>query len=280
MARFVKSIDKETRLRRKAYLEERIKALTVFRDVKFIEGINPMNKNLILSYLKFLAYTSLSLKSATNVKGTLKMFMTWNKDYNNDTYFKSITQKQAEKFFEWVKIQGYTETRANIIKTDLCDFADYLQFVIGREEYRHDGTKNRWYNYNGQFWKKINVQMELDPGIIRQPNIYTFDREYLDNLHVYLKQKQDWMGVVILEYSYLGIDILKLRVDDEDFNRQPTFIDSFFKWRDREAVPAEMKQVCVMRNNKTKEIMPMDLETLRGYAKMFSVFLGKEFIIC
>ena len=36
MARFVKNIDKEARLRRKAYLEERIRALTVFRDVQFI----------------------------------------------------------------------------------------------------------------------------------------------------------------------------------------------------------------------------------------------------
>ena len=36
MARFVKNIDKEARLRRKAYLEERIRAFTVFRDVQFI----------------------------------------------------------------------------------------------------------------------------------------------------------------------------------------------------------------------------------------------------
>lgn len=280
MARFVKNIDKEARLRRKAYLEERIRALTVFRDVQFIEGINPMNKNLLLGYMKFLAYTSLSLKTASNVKTSLKMFMAWNKEHNDDAYFKLITKKQAEKFFEWVKIQGYTETRANMIKTDLCDFADYLQYVIGREEYRHDGTANRWYKYNGQFWKHINVAVELDSSIIRQPNVYSFDREYLDNLHVYLKQKQDWMGVVILEYSYLGIDILKLNIDDEDFNRQPAFIESFFKWRTREQVPEDMKQVCVMRNNKTKEIMPMDVETLRGYAKMFSIFLGKEFIIC
>ena len=246
MARFVKNIDKEARLRRKAYLEERIRALTVLRDIQFIEGINPMNKNLLLGYMKFLAYTSLSLKTASNVKTTLKMFMAWNKEYNNDIYFKLITKKQAEKFFEWVKIQGYTETRANMIKTDICDFADFLQYVVGREEYRHDGTANRWYKYNGQFWKHFNVAVELDSGIIRQPNVYSFDREYLDNLHVYMKQKQDWMGVVILEYSYLGIDILKLNIDDEDFNRQPAFIESFFKWRTRELVPEDMKQVCVM----------------------------------
>lgn len=280
MARFVKSLDQEKRLRSKAYLEERLRALTEFRDLQFIHGINPINKNLLLDYLKFLAFTDVSLKTAANTKGNLKLFFTWNKEYNGDRNFKQLTQKQATEFFKWMKEQGYTCIRANIVKTDICDFADYLQYVVGREQYKHDGTSNRWYNYNGQFWKKVNVEQEEDASIIKKPNCLDFDRERLDTLHVYLKRKQDWMGVVILEYAHLGSDILQLKIDDEEFNRQPGYVQSYFKWRSRENVPEDLKDVCVMRNHKTGEIMPMDIPTLRGYTKMFSIFLGKEFVIC
>lgn len=280
MARFERSINKEKRLRNKAYLEERLRALTEFRDLQFLHGINPQNKNILLEYMKFLAHTDKTLKTASNIKGNLKMFLTWNKEENGDKFFKQINIKQATDFFKWMKVQGYTEIRANVVKTDLCDFADFLQFVLGREQYKHDGTANRWFNYNGQFWKKVVVEQDDLNLPLRKPNYSDFDVEFIDTLHVYLKKKQDWMGVIILEYSILGPYILQLNTDDEEFNRQPSYVQSYFKWREREGVPSDMKEVCVMRNHKTGEVMPMDLPTLRSYAKMFSIFLGKEFIIC
>ena len=280
MARFERSINKEKRLRNKAYLEERLRALTEFRDLQFLYGINPQNKNILLEYMKFLAHTDKTLKTASNIKGNLKMFLTWNKEENGDKFFKQINIKQATDFFKWMKVQGYTEIRANVVKTDLCDFADFLQFVLGREQYKHDGTANRWFNYNGQFWKKVVVEQDDLNLPLRKPNYSDFDVEFIDTLHVYLKKKQDWMGVIILEYSILGPYILQLNIDDEEFNRQPSYVQSYFKWREREGVPSDMKEVCVMRNHKTGEVMPMDLPTLRSYAKMFSIFLGKEFIIC
>ena len=280
MARFERSINKEKRLRNKAYLEERLRALTEFRDLQFLHGINPQNKNILLEYMKFLAHTDKTLKTASNIKGNLKMFLTWNKEENGDKFFKQINIKQATDFFKWMKVQGYTEIRANVVKTDLCDFADFLQFVLGREQYKHDGTTNRWFNYNGQFWKKVVVEQDDLNLPLRKPNYSDFDVEFIDTLHVYLKKKQDWMGVIILEYSILGPYILQLNIDDEEFNRQPSYVQSYFKWREREGVPSDMKEVCVMRNHKTGEVMPMDLPTLRSYAKMFSIFLGKEFIIC
>ena len=280
MARFERSINKEKRLRNKAYLEERLRALTEFRDLQFLHGINPQNKNILLEYMKFLAHTDKTLKTASNIKGNLKMFLTWNKEENGDKFFKQINIKQATDFFKWMKVQGYTEIRANVVKTDLCDFADFLQFVLGREQYKHDGTANRWFNYNGQFWKKVVVEQDDLNLPLRKPNYSDFDVEFIDTLHVYLKKKQDWMGVIILEYSILGPYNLQLNIDDEEFNRQPSYVQSYFKWREREGVPSDMKEVCVMRNHKTGEVMPMDLPTLRSYAKMFSIFLGKEFIIC
>ena len=86
------------------------------------------------------------------------------------------------------------------------------------------------------------------------------------------------MGVIILEYAHLGIDLLNLKVDDEDFNRQTNYAQNYLRWRDREGI--ELPDVFVMRNNKTGEYMPMDINKLRKYARMFSVFLGKELIIC
>ena len=280
MARFEKSIDREKRLRKKAYLEERLRALTEFRDLDFLYTINPQNKNAFLEYLKFLAFTDLSLKTASNIKGNLKLFFTWNKDFNEDRHIRKITQKQATAFFKWMKNEGYTSIRASVVKTDLCDFADYLQYVLGKDQYRHNGESNSWYNYNGQFWKKIIVEQEEEPNIIRKPNCLSFDRERLDVLHVYLKRKKDWMGVIILEYASLGVDILKLKIDDEEFNRQTSYCQNYLSWRTREEVPQGLKDVCIMRNHRTKEFMPMDISTLRAYAKMFSIFLGKEFIIC
>lgn len=278
MARFEKRVEKG--IRNKAYLEERLRALTEFRDLQFIHGINPMNKNILLDYLKFIAFTDITLKTGSNIKGNLKMFFTWNKEYNGDRNFKQITQKQATEFFKWMTANGYTWIRANVVKTDICDFADYLQYVVGRERYRHDGTSNRWYSYNAQFWKKIIVEQEDDPHVIKKTNCLDFDRERLDILGAYLARKKDYMGVIILQYAHLGIDILQLKIDDEDFNRQTSYAQSFLKWRDRESVPVELTDVCIMRNHKTGEIMPMDIEGLRSYAKYFSVFLGKEFIIC
>lgn len=281
MAKFVKAIDKEKRLRNKAYLEERLRALTEFRDLQFLHGINPRNKNILLEYMKFLAYTDRTLKTASNIKGNLKLFFTWNMEFNGDKVFSTITQRQATAFFKWMKSEGYTEIRANIVKTDICDFADYMQFVVGKDRYKHDGTNNIWYNYNGQFWKRIVIEQDEEDFVaLRKPNCLNFDREYLDTLHVYLKKRQDWMGVIILEYSILGADILQLSIDDDEFNRQPSYAQSYLKWRQREDVPEDLKNVCVMRNHKTGEVMPMDLPTLRAYAKMFSIFLGKEFIIC
>ena len=91
MAKFVKAIDKEKRLRNKAYLEERLRALTEFRDLQFLHGINPRNKNILLEYMKFLAYTDRTLKTASNIKGNLKLFFTWNMEFNGDKVFSTIT---------------------------------------------------------------------------------------------------------------------------------------------------------------------------------------------
>lgn len=277
MAKFEKS--KEKKIRNRAYLEERLRALTEFRDLQFLYNIHPQNKNILLDYMKFLAYTDLTLPTASNAKGNLKLFLSWNLTYNGNKFFRKITLKEAELFFKWMREEGYTYTRANIVKTDLCDFADFMQFVVGKDERKHDGTKNRWYSYNGQFWKNVNTEQETDPNLIRKQNYSDFDKERIDTLHAYLKRKQDWMGVVILEYARFGSDILLLDIDDEDFNRQPSYAQSFLKWRVREGISEDMKRVCVMRTP-NGEYMPMDIKTLRGYAKMFSIFLGKEFIIC
>ena len=49
------------------------------------------------------------------------------------------------------------------------------------------------------------------------------------------------------------------------------------KWREREGV--DIPDALVVRRPDGTYV-PMSLPELREYAKMFSVFLGKEFIIC
>lgn len=276
MAQYTKKYDKG--IRNRIYLEERRRALEEFRDVEFIQSINPRNKNILLSYMNFLSYTDITLASCSNIKGNLKLFLTWNRDFNNDMFFKNIKKSHAENFFKWAKESGYTFQRAKIIKTDLGHFGEYIEYVFASEEYQHNGVKNQWYGYSSSFWYSVDIQQTENNGLIKRPNRTDFENERIGVLRAYLTTKKDFMGVIVLEYAHLGLELLNLKIDDEEFNKQTSYAKNYLRWREREGI--EFPDVFVMRNNKTGEYMPMDIEKLRKYAKMFSVFLGKEFVIC
>ena len=273
MAQFAKKYDKG--IRNRIYLEERRRALEEFRDLEFLHSINPRNKNLLISYMNFLAYTDMTLTSCSNIKNNLKLFLTWNRDYNSNMFFKQIKKSHGEAFFKWAINNNYTTQRLKIIKSDLGHFGEYIEYVLGSEEFQYSGIKNQWYGYKSDFWFKIDIP---EPDTIRRPNRTDFENERIGVLRAYLTKKKDFMGVIILEYAHLGIDLLNLKVDDEEFNRQTNYAQNYLRWRDREGI--ELPDVFVMRNNKTGEYMPMDINKLRKYARMFSVFLGKELIIC
>ena len=113
------------------------------------------------------------------------MFFTWNPDYNNNRNFRQISITQARNFFLWVKDNNYTYTRAKIIRTVLAglgDFGEFGEFVLG------------------------------------EPNRVSFPKEKLKTLRMYLSMKHDYIGLVILDYVDLGVDILTLRIGSEDFN--------------------------------------------------------------
>lgn len=275
MAQYTKKYDKG--IRNRIYLEERRRALEEFRDLEFLHSINPRNKNILISYMNFLAHTDITLSSCSNIKNNLKLFLTWNRDNNNNMFFKQIKKYQAEKFFIWLRESGYSYQRAKILRTDLGNFGEYIEYVLGSEEYQYSGIKNQWYGYKSDFWYAIEIQ-QYNENEIRKPNITDFENERIGVLRAYLTKKKDFMGVIILEYAHLGIELLTMKIEDDEFNKQTNYAQNYLRWRDREGI--ELPDVFVMRNNKNGEYMPMDISKLRAYAKMFSVFLGKEFIIC
>ena len=94
---------------------------------------------------------------------------------------------------------------------------------------------------------------------------------------MYLSMKHDYIGLVILDYAHLGADILTLRIDSEDFNPAKKYSEQYLRWRERMGII--IPDVLVMKNNQG-EYIPMGLSELRDYTSMFSVFLGREFVIC
>ena len=82
---------------------------------------------------------------------------------------------------------------------------------------------------------------------------------------------------LIFVFPVAGADILTLRIDSEDFNPAKKYSEQYLRWRERMGII--IPDVLVMKNNQG-EYIPMGLSELRDYTRMFSVFLGREFVIC
>ena len=197
--------------------------------------------------MNFLAYTDLTLKTCSNIRYNLILFFTWNRECNGNKNFRQVTMTQARNFFLFVKEEGYSYTRAKIIRTDLAGLGDYGQFVLSKKQ---------------------------------EPNCVAFSKEKLDALRTFLSTKHDYMGLVILDHAHLGQDILNLRIDSVDFNREKKYSKQYLAWRERMEIDVESLPDILIMKNKEGKWMPMGLTELRAYTRMFSVFLGKEFIVC
>ena len=260
------------------FLAERKRLLLSF-DEEFLCTIGTQNKNFLLEYMNFLAYTDLTLKTCSNIRYNLILFFTWNREFNGCKNFRQVTMTQARNFFLFVKEEGYSYTRAKIIRTDLAGLGDYGEFVLGKDEISSKNYKNQWYQYVN-FWREVEIMQREDVTKKQEPNRVTFSKERLDTLRAFLSTKHDYMGLVILDHAHLGQDILNLRIDSVDFNREKKYSKQYLAWRERSGINVEsLKDILIMKN-KQGEWMPMGLTELRAYTRMFSVFLGKEFIIC
>lgn len=246
-------------------------------DEEFVCSINPQNKNLLLDFMNFIAYSDMALRTCQNIKANLILFFKWNRDFNDDKNFRNINVKQGESFFLYIKCAGYTYARARVIKSDITSLADFAEFVVGKNEYHHNGSKNRWYSYTHK-WREVDIQQEEEESEYKKPNVTSFSDDRLDALKFYLKMKQDYMGMVILDFAYLGEKLLTLQENDEVFNLQMSSVKSYKKWKDREGA-SDLPDVLITRRG-DGQYVPMSLPELRSYARMFSVFLGKEFIVC
>lgn len=266
-----------TKTKSRLILNERLRLLFSF-DEEFLISIGTQNKKLLLEYMNFLAYTDLTLKTCSNIRYNLILFLTWNRDYNSSKNFRQITMTQARNFFLFVKEEGYSYTRAKIIRTDLAGMGDYGEFVLGKDEVSSKNAKNQWYEYVN-FWREVDIMQREDITKTQEPNCVSFSREKLDTLRTYLSTKHDYMGLVILDHAHLGQDILNLRIDSIDFNRDKKYSKQYLAWRERMNIDSTLSDILIMKNRNGQWI-PMGLVELRSYTRMFSIFLGKEFIIC
>ena len=260
------------------FLAERKRLLLSF-DEEFLCTIGTQNKNFLLEYMNFLAYTDLTLKTCSNIRYNLILFFTWNREFNGCKNFRQVTMTQARNFFLFVKEEGYSYTRAKIIRTDLAGLGDYGEFVLGKDEISSKNYKNQWYEYVN-FWREVDIMQREDLTKKQEPNCVTFSKERLDTLRAFLSTKHDYMGLVILDHAHLGQDILNLRIDCVDFNREKKYSKQYLAWRERMGIDVESLSDILIMKNKEGRWIPMGLTELRAYTRMFSVFLGKEFIIC
>ena len=260
------------------FLAERKRLLLSF-DEEFLCTIGTQNKNFLLEYMNFLAYTDLTLKTCSNIRYNLILFFTWNREFNGCKNFRQVTMTQARNFFLFVKEEGYSYTRAKIIRTDLAGLGDYGQFVLGKDEISSKSYKNQWYEYVN-FWREVDIMQREDLSKKQEPNCVAFSKEKLDALRTFLSTKHDYMGLVILDHAHLGQDILNLRIDSVDFNREKKYSKQYLAWRERMEIDVESLPDILIMKNKEGKWMPMGLTELRAYTRMFSVFLGKEFIVC
>lgn len=243
-------------------------------DSNFIDSIHPRNKKLLLEFMEYLAYSPMAKRTCQNIKANLILFFKWNMMYNNNLTFRGITKKHGETFFLFLKEMGYTYVRAKCIKSDICTLADYAQFVLGRNEYHYDGTSNQWFSYN-HGWREVDIQQE-EPGF-KKSTVKSFELHRLESLRFYLKSQQDYMGLIILEFCELGKDILTLQEDD--IAHMGYFsVQKYFEWKEKEGATYITNVLITKKPDGT--YVPMSLSELRNYTKMFSVFLGKDFIIC
>ena len=260
------------------FLAERKRLLLSF-DEEFLYTIGTQNKNFLIEYMNFLAYTDLTLKTCSNIRYNLILFFTWNRECNDNKNFRQVTMTQARNFFLFVKEEGYSYTRAKIIRTDLAGLGDYGEFVLGKDEISSKNYKNQWHEYVN-FWREVDIMQREDLTKKQEPNCVAFSKERLDTLRTFLSTKHDYMGLVILDHAHLGQDILNLRIDSVDFNREKKYSKQYLAWRERMGIDVEsLSDILIMKNKEGKWI-PMGLTELRAYTRMFSVFLGKEFIIC
>ena len=84
------------------------------------------------------------------------------------------------------------------------------------------------------------------------------------------------MALIIIELSWMGKEILFLQEDDVRFSSETK--EKYLKWKKR--VGAEDIPDVLIARRPDGSYAPMSLTELRRYTQMFSVFLGKEFIIC
>ena len=261
--------------RQKIRYEQRKRSLQNF-DTDFLILINAQTKNLLLEFMAFIAYSNLAFKTCQNMKSNLVIFLTWNYNYNDNRNFRLITKKQGEEFFLYIKNMGSGYNRAKILQSDIASFADFIQYVVGKNEYHNNGKKNPWYNYVHE-WRQVDIQQQPEESEYKKPNVSTFSEERLDGLKFYLMMTHDYMGAVILDLAHLGVKLLTLQEDDEEFNQQLNSVKSYQKWKKREGAEHVPDVLIIKRDG---QFVPMSLSELRDYTKMFSIFLGKEFIIC
>ena len=273
---FEQLINYDKTAREKILYEQRKRSLQNF-ETDFLVLINPQTKNLLLDFMDFISYTELAFRTCQNMKSNLILFLTWNYNYNDNKNFRQIDKKQGEQFFTYIKNLGFSYARAKVIKSDLCSFADFIQYVVGKNEYHHNGKRNLWYNYVHE-WREVDIQQQPEESEFKKPNVHTFSVERLDALKFYLIATHDYMGAIILDFAHLGERLLTLQQDDELFNTQLSSVKSYIKWKQREGAE-HLPDVLIVRRQDGSYV-PMSLTELRDYAKMFSIFLGKEFIIC
>ena len=263
--------------RAKFQFEYRKNNFTSF-DSNLLDNIHPRNKKLLINFMTYLAYSDMAKKTCQNIKLNLTLFFEWNMIYNNNITFRMVTKTQGESFFLFVKEMGYTYTRAKCMKTDICSLADYAEFILGKDEYNFDGTSNQWFSYHHR-WRDVDIQQkEEDEYGFRKYNADSFDIQRLDTLRFYLQSNKDYMGLIILEYCSLKSDILLLKETDDIFNRNSQTGKKYLKWKKK--VGAEDIPDVLISRRPDGTYVPMSLSELRRYTKMFSIFLGKEFIIC
>ena len=253
----------------------------IHKDKEVFEKLNPTNRRLIYDFLLYISMGNYSYQTCTMLKASAMKFFIWNFRYNEDTTFYSLKKSHFSKFFDYlITEEKLVYERIYVIKSNLSTLSDFCEHIIGHREYmwRNKVIYNKWYNF-------VNIVKDVpvptpDPvkgdTKVVPSNVNEIDIDELEKLYWYLRETKDYEAYVILYFSYMGVDILKLTIDDI-VEQGDEVCKRWVRYLERYGLPFKNAIVIQFDYDAWR---PATKEDLHMYEQYFSQFLKRKFIIC
>ena len=252
---------------------------SVTKIVHYKEEVEQYCPTNLLLYQDFLVYISMGnyvYNTCLTMKASVRIFLTWNLKFNNNTTFYSLKKIHFSRFFDYcLNDCGYTFNRVNIIKSNLSILSDFAENVLGLYEFMPNarGDGNKWYRFTN-IVKYVELKDTRD--VIRPCNVEEFTEFELERLEWFLNETSNYEAIVVLKFCERGLGLLDLTLDevkalnDKMCNKWVRFIENYH---------LPFNNAIVIQSDR-KVWRTATKYDLKKYEDLFSTILGRKFIIC